>query len=712
MLRGLGISILFAFGAGQILEWTVQTQFLFFGGLSIVSCGFFIRWNWAKRADVYKIAAHLNRTYPELEESSELFLLQKPLTILQQIQAKRIEPILAKIKIESILPNNLLISGLKSLLILGLITVIVAFWAPQISSKKETTTDYTADQAKQAKKLRDSMLEIESVQIEIVPQNYTKLPIRTSKDFNLNVVEGTQINWQIRLNHPVEKTHLILNNLDTLNFSKNGGRNFDLKYRATESGFYYLDFQDARTNSTQSDYFQLEVIKDKPASILVNRPNQRTQIEYGQPKNVKLEVEVKDDYGFEKAKIYATVTSGSGESVRFREEMLDFDRVKKNSKESVELRKNLDLSSLGLNLGDELYFHLKAWDNRLPQPNFSRSETYFIILEDTTQAPVQVSAGIAINPIPAYFRSQRQIIIDTEKLVKEKDNISKKEFNIRSNNLGIDQKALRLRYGQFLGEEFDSGYGFAEAFGAETQPDPEQLGLDFLENHNEQVNQEGEVDVIEEFGHSHDSAENATLFAESIKEQLKAALAEMWDAEGRLRIHAPEQALPFEYRALVLLKRVQQRSRVFVQRVGFEPPPLEPDKKRLTGDLTKIEDVEQQIQQEKKETFTNIRKAFHILDRIRKKERNQVTQDIKLLERAGDELSQQALKNPGLYLSALQNLRQVIQESNQGEEICLDCVLEVERAFWRILPIVEPEAEKLQSTPSSLAKEYFRRLGL
>lgn len=49
-------------------------------------------------------------------------------------------------------------------------------------------------------------------------------------------------------------------------------------------------------------------------------------------------------------------------------------------------------------------------DNHQPEANRSRSETYFIVWQDTSTAQLSVSAGLAINPIPEYFRRQRQII--------------------------------------------------------------------------------------------------------------------------------------------------------------------------------------------------------------------------------------------------------------------------------------------------------------
>ncbi len=61
--------------------------------------------------------------------------------------------------------------------------------------------------------------------------------------------------------------------------------------------------------------------------------------------------------------------------------------------------------------------------------------------------------GLMQQVLPAYFRSQRQIIIDAEKLIGDKRILSKDTFQKRSDAIGVDQHTLRLRYGQFLGEE-------------------------------------------------------------------------------------------------------------------------------------------------------------------------------------------------------------------------------------------------------------------
>ena len=104
--------------------------------------------------------------------------------------------------------------------------------------------------------------------------------------------------------------------------------------------------------------------------------------------------------------------------------------------------------------GDELYLHFEIQDNRNPYPQTTKTFKYIIALADSTKLAMDMYGGLAVDRMPEYFRSQRQIIIDTEKLIAEKNQMPLKQFKEQSNNIGIDQKILRLRYGKFLGEEF------------------------------------------------------------------------------------------------------------------------------------------------------------------------------------------------------------------------------------------------------------------
>lgn len=61
----------------------------------------------------------------------------------------------------------------------------------------------------------------------------------------------------------------------------------------------------------------------------------------------------------------------------------------------------------------------------------------------------------------------------------------------------------------------------------------------------------------------------------------------MWDAELHLRLYEPEKSLPFQYEALKYIQEIKNSARIYVHRIGFDPPPIK-EESRLTG---KIKDI-------------------------------------------------------------------------------------------------------------------------
>ena len=169
-----------------------------------------------------------------------------------------------------------------------------------------------------------------------------------------------------------------------------------------------------------------------------------------------IEVRVADDHAVAEVRLVLTLVKGSGEGLRFRDQSEILPGRALDGSSNLTYGRSLDLTALGLEPGDELYLHAVALDTRRPTPNESRSETRSVILAGpsaTAGEPAVVLSGL--RRIPLYFRSQRQLILDTEQLLAERSALSEAQFRARSENIGIDQKLLRLRYGQFLGEEFE-----------------------------------------------------------------------------------------------------------------------------------------------------------------------------------------------------------------------------------------------------------------
>lgn len=279
------------------------------------------------------------------------------------------------------------------------------------------------------------------------------------------------------------------------------------------------------------------------------------------------------------------------------------------------------------------------------------------------------------------------MIIDTERLLAERPERSQQEFNARSNELGFDQKSLRLKYGQFMGDETETQAapgGIGHELDGDRPGDALEEGEeDPLEgfkhdhdsenehnplpehSHGAQDGEGEETDPLQQYLHNHDDPEESTLFEKSLKEKLRAALDIMWDAELHLRLYRPEHSLPYQYRALELLQDIKNSARIYVHRIGFDPPPIKEDR-RLTGDLTGIGNVDKQQQIEFKPPFAAGRKAVARLELLAQGAKF-TPGDGELFHRAGNELAEKAVDRPLEYLKVLQGLRDLDREVNRTQ---------------------------------------------
>jgi hypothetical protein len=359
------------------------------------------------------------------------------------------------------------------------------------------------------------------------------------------------------------------------------------------------------------------------------------------------------------------------------------------------LSKTLDLTALGLKPGDELYFYCRAKDSK---GQVTRTDMYIISLTDTAQLMSLEGMTMGTDVKPEYFRSERQIIIEAEQLLKEKDTIALTAFQNRSNDLGIDQKLLRLRYGKFLGEEAEEGQpggGPSDTtdFGAFGDP----------------------TKILDVYTDKHDNAEDATFFEPGVKQQLKATLNEMWKAELQLRTFQPKEALPYAYKALRLLKDLQQQSRSYVAKTGVRVTPLNPAK-RETGDLAGIEAPVQKATTaggmaaggtatgDMPETAV-LRIVLSVLEAVRTDRVAVGNPAQALLEQAARRLGREAAARPGEYLDAYQTLRRMVN-SGTGQDIAV-----IERAIRRLLPDAEPVPAVVRgNADGGLSQLYFHQL--
>ena len=642
-----------------------------------------------------QIVRYVDIHFPEVEESSGLLL--KPatdLSFLERLQAEKVNAALMNQQLP-----GLPIRFFSLPLIMLLVSVLFCFAAVNIPRKLAVQGNNQVTAVSVEKTVKENIPpQISSFAIRVSPPAYTGKSVREQKQFTILAENGAAVSWKILTSKPIGSMSFLFNDhelvkLKSLNEDKTS---WSLSKTIVKPGFYQVVL-----DGKKSDFYQIEVIQDLPVAIQISKPPQHSTIDVGQPQQVMLNVALTDDYGITDAYIIATMASGKGEAVSFKEKKLPFS-VSFNNKRMVKLNKLISLKDLGMKPGDELYFYINALDNHGQQ---SRSDTYFVSIQDTTELMSMAAIDNGINLVPEYFRSQRQIIIDTEKLLKEKPTLSETEFKTRSNNLGIDQKMLRLRYGKFLGEESEGNIGG-------THGEAEESGSHDHEHEHEGAEAApiGNVEsIMDQYAHKHDNAEDATFFEPELKAQLKATLAEMWNAELRLRTYKTQEALPYEYKALRLLKDLQQKSRAYVAKTTIKTSPLKMEK-RLTGELVDIKagDTRSDYKADENNVPT-LKRTIGLLENI-KNGQSRSTEDLYLLMQAEKQLVAGAATSPARYLRSLQAIKKIRAAGKNGKINETDLAV-AEKGVNSLLGIEKSKPFKTsESSSSALSKSYFNQL--
>jgi hypothetical protein len=595
-------SILFTLALGLVVSAVAGPDSIW----SAVSTGLGLAIGWRltrtftskKPLAISLIHRHIGQTEYSLD------LLDKPnLNVAEQMQLERIAARAAGF------PYARLNKGLLPYFLLLLVSVGFSV----VYSKMETTENqfnsniYLKNTPKSA--AREVLPVFRSATARVTPPAYTHLPVKELEDMNVSALNGSVVEWKVLFEHGKNMDVRLANSRgEELRFRKSGGA-FEYRDRITGSGLYSIKGYWKDSLIYQSDFYRLEALPDLAPKIL---PASKELYRYHflkDKKTIQVSAEISDDFLVKQAFIVATLARGSGENVKFREVKMP---LSPSDFRHANFKKTINLNALNFTPGDELYYYWAAIDNRQPEANFSKSDTYFIVYKDTAQIEEAELATMAVNVMPEYFRSQRQIIIDTEKLIAKRKKINAQEFKSTSNEIGFDQKVLRLRYGQYLGEEFETSIGgsdnpvpdngsIVDAFthhsdgkgeGAEAGRVEPAHAEGHMHEHEHEAKETGEKDplaaLMEQYTHAHDDAETNTFYEQSTRSLLKMALEQMWQSELHLRMYEPEKALPFENKALEYLKTAQQKARAYVKKSGYDPPPIKEKEKRLTGELKDV----------------------------------------------------------------------------------------------------------------------------
>lgn len=545
-----------------------------------------LAWRRTLRFDRQWLTRQLDARRVDMEDSTDLlFADERKLNPLQSLQRARLQQRLGQGAIPDLRPawssSRIAAAWIAGALA---ITTIVSWPARQTTTALAPSTENLPVVA--------GVPRLVGQRLRIVPPAYTGLPARDEASLDAKAPQGSRLQWTLHFEPQPAAADLVFHDGTRIALAREG-EDWGVA-RSLDKSVLYRVVPRGAERQPAPPLHRLDAISDAPPQVKVLAPERSLSLVTSGQRNWALSFEVSDDYGVAaNAQLRVTLAQGQGENITFRERTLDVRGT--GSGKLKRFSPQLDLAALGFATGDDLIAQLTVNDNRAPKPQTVKSPSLILRWPSDLGAESTGLEGMVKKTMPAYFRSQRQIIIDAEALLKEQRKLDAERFASRSDSIGVDQRILRLRYGQFLGEEAEGGAKPPPTNDAETHDD------DHAQTQTEAATQEehdhtpasddakpafgAETDVLQEFGHTHDHAEAATLLDPETRATLKQALDQMWQSELHLRQGQPKQALPYAYKALGFIKQVQQATRIFLARVGPELPPID-EARRMTGDRT------------------------------------------------------------------------------------------------------------------------------
>lgn len=579
--------------AGGVAAWRLAGPF---GTLAVGAAGLgaiaWTGWRRTQRFDRAWLSAALDAQAPGLEDSSDiLFAPPETLTGLAALQQARLRDRLKDAAALDLRPAWSTRAIAVSAGLSALVIAAAALWpAPGETGQGQGP----------ASPAPLAVPHLTGARLRITPPAYTGQRPFEQSSLDVRAPAGSQVAWSLGFLPQPEAASLTLPGETALPLRRDGGR-WSGARTFERSALYRIE----APGLPRQRLHRLEMIPDAAPVVRVVTPaTALTFVEPGQTRWTPV-FEARDDYGVTAtATLKITVTKGEGENITTTERTQTL--VGQGDARLKRFPLSLDLRREGLERGGDLIVQLIVRDNR--QPTAQTVEGPSVILRwPTAPPPVDGLEGMARKILPVYFRSQRQIIIDAEALLARKARISADTFMDSANGLGEDQAQLRLRYGQFMGEEAEGGGGVGLALPTSDAPaldlptndgpaspaakaeaeahDDHDHGPGDGHDHGAESDGSplGDMDkLLAQFGHAHDSGDAATLFSPSARATLAQALDAMWDSERALRQGEVKAALPHANRALVLLKTAQQATRIYLARTPPKLPPIDLSR-RMSG---------------------------------------------------------------------------------------------------------------------------------
>ncbi len=284
---------------------------------------------------------------------------------------------------------------------------------------------------------------------------------------------------------------------------------------------------------------------------------------------VRLTADATDDFGIAAASFEYIISSGEGETFKFRSGVLG--AVQPNAPHAS-VDATLSLDSLKLAPGDIVHIRAVARDaNNVSGPGVGTSETRALRIARTGEYDSLAVEAAAPTEEAKNVVSQRMLIMLAEALERRRPRLVRDSLVGESRSIAADQKRLRRTVGDVVFMRL-GGNQSAEEHSDDDASARAKTMQELLARADSATNKS--TDPIDFQG-----GESPVL---AVNKPLLEAYNAMWDASTQLEIGEPGAALPHMRRALVAIEKARQAERLYLR--GRAPQVvIDIDKARLKG---------------------------------------------------------------------------------------------------------------------------------
>ncbi len=342
---------------------------------------------------------------------------------------------------------------------------------------------------------------VRQIDLEYLFPEYTGLSPQTVEDGgDVAALRGTKVKVLVHPTVQVPGGALRIEGAEPISLEPAEGGSLTAMLSVETDGFYRIELQgfDGTSRPASPDY-AIEVLSDQPPSVSITKPGRDSKV--SPIEEVFAEVKAEDDYGLSKVELVYSVNGTEEKTVSL---------YRGGKKKDMVAGHTFFLEDFNLEPGDFVSYFARATD--VGGSRIATTDIYFIEARPFDRRYSQAEGGMPGGGGGGGMEGtlsvrQRQIVAATFKLIRDKAEYAKRDWEENLTTIALMQGRLREQ----------------------------------VENLLRRMTTRGITEMDGEFA--------------TISESLKKALEEMGPAEEKLVAKDPNQALPPEQRALQHLQR-------------------------------------------------------------------------------------------------------------------------------------------------------------